>query len=65
MLKYYYMDLLFRQGNMYKEVAFWMKYGRPYASVKNCTISVDEYEERTRFDYYHNTNNRTEKVVES
>ena len=50
---------------MYKEVAFWMKYGRPYASVKNCTISVDEYEERTRFDYYHNTNNRTEKVVES
>ncbi|MDD4606295.1 MAG: DNA/RNA non-specific endonuclease, partial [Dysgonamonadaceae bacterium] len=64
--KYYFMAVLAKKGSTYKSIAFMLEhqsYGRPY-NVQNYAMSVEELEEKTGIDFFHNLPDEIERVVE-
>ena len=71
--KYYYMALLRYRGGTYSAIAFWMEhkdYGNNfdnqanYATMKQHAVSVDELEEKTGINFFHNLPDPVEVQVE-
>lgn len=72
--KYYFIALLKVKNNVYSAVAFWVKhdsYGydfdhqAPASVVAEHAVSVDELEELTGIDFFHNLPDAVESTVES
>lgn len=63
--KYYYMALVVRKGDSYHGLAFWTEH-RKYTktSLRSLTLSIDELEERTGIDFFHNLPDEVEAQVE-
>ncbi len=64
--KYNYMAVLSKKADTYKSIAFWFEnrfYPLPY-KLENHAISVEELEELTGIDFFHNLPNEIENVVE-
>lgn len=64
--KYYYMALLAQKGDTYKSIAFLIEhksYNPPYDLTKH-VMSVEELEEKTGIDFFHNLPDSIENVVE-
>lgn len=64
--KYYFMAVLAKKGSTYKSIAFMLEhksYSRPY-NVQNYAMSVEELEEKTGIDFFHNLPDEIERVVE-
>ena len=64
--KYNYMAILSKKADTYKSIAFWFenkKYPEPYV-LKNHAMSVEELEELTGIDFFHNLPDEIESVVE-
>lgn len=71
--KYYYMALLRYRGGTYSAIAFWMEhkdYGNNFdnqanfATMKQHAVSVDELEEKTGINFFHNLPDAVEVQVE-
>ena len=71
--KYYYMALLRYRGGTYSAIAFWMEhkdYGNNFnnqanfATMKQHAVSVDELEEKTDINFFHNLPDAVEVQVE-
>ena len=54
--KYYYMALLFKKGDSFKAIAFWMEHSDTPKSTKlvDYALSIDELEEKTGIDFFPN-----------
>lgn len=65
--KYYYMALLFKKGESYKAIAFWLEHTDSPRTVNlaDCALSIDELEEKTGIDFFPNVNDKLEDVLES
>lgn len=64
--KYYYMALLAQKGDTYQSIAFLIEhksYNPPYDLTKH-VLSVEELEEKTGIDFFHNLPDSIENVVE-
>ena len=64
--KYYFMVLLAKKGTTYKSIGFWFEHRahpRPY-SLTDYALSVEELEELTGIDFFHNLPDSIEQVVE-
>ena len=64
--KYNYMALLSKKADTYKSIAFCFEnryYPTPY-KLKNHALSVEELEEKTGIDFFHNLPDEIERVVE-
>ena len=60
------MAVLSKKADTYKSIAFWFEnrfYPLPY-KLENHAISVEELEELTGIDFFHNLPNEIENVVE-
>ena len=71
--KYYYMALLRYRGGTYSAIAFWMEhkdYGNNFnsqatnATMRQHAVSVDELEEKTGINFFHNLPDAVEVQVE-
>lgn len=66
--KYYYMALLCKKGDRFKAIAFCLdqskSYSKPYDFSKYA-MTIDELEELTGIDFFHNLSNNLENAVES
>lgn len=65
--KHYFMALLWLKNGDYKAIGFWLDH-KSYdknASYANHTVSIDELEEKTGFDFFHNLPNDIEDKVEA
>lgn len=70
--RYYFMALLKCKNNQYEALGFWMEhkdYGMKKEEVTDAVlasriVSIDELEEKTGFDFFHNLPNVTENRVE-
>lgn len=62
--KYYYMALLFKKGDSFKAIAFWMEHtdSKPSKTIKlvDYALSIDELEEKTGIDFFPNLNDNLE-----
>ena len=61
-----YMAILAKKGENYKSIAFWFenkKYNEPY-KLNEHAVSVEELEELTGIDFFHNLPDEIESVVE-
>lgn len=65
--RYYYAALLFKKGDAFKAIAFWMEHTTRPASqqLADYALSVDELEEKTGIDFFPALNDRLEKTVEA
>lgn len=65
--KYYYMALLFKKGDSFKAIAFWMEHTDTQKSLKlsDCALSIDELEEKTGIDFFPSLNDNLENALES
>ena len=65
--KYYYMALLFKKGDSFKAIAFWMEHSDTPKSTKlvDYALSIDELEEKTGIDFFPNLNDNLENALES
>ena len=66
--KYYFMAILNKKGERFKAIAFWLDQSKSYGSnekLSNYAITVDELEENTGIDFFHNLNDELENAVES
>ena len=67
--KYYYMALLFKKGDSFKAIAFWMEHtdSKPSKTIKlaNYVLSIDELEEKTGIDFFPNLNDNLENALEA
>lgn len=66
--KYYFMALLNKKGDRFKAIAFWLDQSKTYGSkekLSNYAITVDELEELTGIDFFHNLNDELESGVEA
>ena len=67
--KYYYMALLFKKGDSFKAIAFWMEHtdSKPSKTIKlvDYALSIDELEEKTGIDFFPNLNDNLENALES
>lgn len=65
--KYYYMALLFKKGESFKAIAFWMEHTDTQKSLKlsDCALSIDELEEKTGIDFFPSLNDNLENALES
>lgn len=69
--KYYFMALLKCKNNTYSALAFWMEhkdYGIVDPSKSEMAtriVTIDELEEKTGIDFFHNLPNATEDIVEA
>ena len=64
--KYYYMALLAKKGPDYKSIAFWFEHRAhpsPY-SLTDYAVTVEELEELTGINFFHNLPDSIEHVVE-
>lgn len=64
--KYYFMALLAKKGSIYNSIAFWFEHRahpQPY-SLHDYALSVEELEELTGIDFFHNLPDSIENVVE-
>ena len=64
--KYYFMAILCKKGDTYKSIGFWMDQsisGKP--SLSSCAKTIDELEDLTGFDFFHNLPDKLENAVES
>lgn len=64
--KYYFMALLAQKGATYKSIAFWFEHKAhpsPY-SLQDYAVSVEELEELTGIDFFHNLADDIELTVE-
>ena len=64
--KYNYMAVLSKKADTYKSIAFWFEnrfYPLPY-KLENHAMSVEELEELTGIDFFHNLPDEIENVVE-
>ena len=64
--KYNYMAVLSKKADTYKSIAFWFenkKYNEPY-KLNEHAVSVEELEELTGIDFFHNLPDEIESVVE-
>ena len=61
--KYYYMALLFKKGDSFKAIAFWMEHSDTPKTTKlvNYALSIDELEEKTGINFFPNLNDNLEK----
>lgn len=69
--RYYFMALLKCKNNTYAALAFWMEH-RDYGNIELSNaqmsaraISIDELEEKTGIDFFHNLPDNVENAVES
>ncbi len=67
--KYYFMALLKVKNNTYSALAFYMEhknnnYSPSRSEMADCAMSIDELEELTGIDFFHNLPNNIEKAVE-
>ncbi len=65
--KYYFMALLAKKGATYKSIGFWFEHRahpQPY-SLTDYALSVEELEELTGIDFFHNLPDSVEQVVEN
>lgn len=67
--KYYYMALLFKKGDSFKAIAFWMEHtdSKPSKTIKlaDYVLSIDELEEKTGIDFFPNLNDNLENALEA
>ena len=65
--KYYYMALLFKKGDSFKAIAFWMEHSDTPKSTKlvDYALSIDELEEKTGIDFFPNLNDNLENALEA
>ena len=65
--KYYYMALLFKKGDSFKAIAFWMEHTDTPKSTKlvDYALSIDELEEKTGIDFFPNLNDNLENALEA
>ncbi|MEY8685595.1 DNA/RNA non-specific endonuclease [Bacteroides sp. AN502(2024)] len=67
--KYYYMALLFKKGESFKAIAFWMEHtdNKPSKPIKlvDYALSIDELEEKTGIDFFPSLNDNLENVLEA
>lgn len=64
--KYYYMALLCKKGETYKAIGFWMDQSTTVKpALSQCAKSIDELEELTGIDFFHNLPDNLENAVES
>ena len=65
--KYYYMALLFKKGDSFKAIAFWMEHSDTPKSTKlvDYALSIDELEEKTGIDFFPSLNDNLENALES
>lgn len=62
------MALLNKKGDRFKAIAFWLDQSKTYGSkekLSNYAITVDELEELTGIDFFHNLNDELESGVEA
>ncbi|WP_430812358.1 MULTISPECIES: DNA/RNA non-specific endonuclease [unclassified Carboxylicivirga] len=69
--KYYFMALVNYKGGEYSGLAFWIEhrdYGEATLSIGDYAITIDELEQKTGFDFFHNLpddiENEMEKTLE-
>jgi len=65
--KYYFMALLCRKNDQFKAIGFWFEhktYPTPYNVIEQ-SLTIDELEERTGLDFFHNLPDKLEQAVES
>ncbi len=64
--KYYYMALLCKKGNTYKAIGFWLDQSTTAKpELSDCAKSIDELEELTGLDFFHNLPDNLENAVEA
>ncbi|WP_217932068.1 DNA/RNA non-specific endonuclease [Bacteroides caecimuris] len=67
--KYYYMALLFKKGESFKAIAFWMEHkdSKPSTPIKlsDYALSIDELEEKTGIDFFPSLNDNLENALEA
>lgn len=69
--KYYFMAILKCKNNTYSALAFWMEHKNygivdpSKSELASKIISIDELEEKTGIDFFHNLPDAAEKVVEA
>lgn len=64
--KYYFMALLCKKGDTYKAIGFWMDQSTTAKpALSECARSIDELEELTGLDFFHNLPDNLENAVES
>ncbi len=64
--KYYFMALLSLKSGTYKAIGFWLEH-KAYsnsASYASCTVSIDELEQKTGINFFHNLPDDIENNVE-
>ena len=65
--RYYYMALLFKKGDSFKAIAFWMEHTDTPKSTKlvDYALSIDELEEKTGIDFFPSLNDNLENAIEA
>lgn len=64
--KYYYMALLCKKGETYKAIGFWLDQSvTTKPTLSSCAKTIDELEELTGLDFFHNLPDNLENAVES
>ena len=64
--KYYFMALLCNKGGSFKAIGFWMDQSVTKKPVlSECAKTIDELEELTGLDFFHNLPDKLENAVES
>ena len=65
--RYYYMALLFKKGDSFKAIAFWMEHTDSPKSTKlvDYALSIDELEEKTGIDFFPSLNDNLENALEA
>lgn len=64
--KYYFMALLCKKGETYKAIGFWMdQFAATKPALSECARTIDELEELTGLDFFHNLPDNLEEAVES
>lgn len=65
--KYYYMALLFKKGESFKAIAFWLEHTSQPKTTKlaDYALSIDALEEKTGIDFFSALNDQLEKSVEA
>ena len=64
--KYYFMALLCKKGETYKAIGFWMDQSTTAKpALSECARTIDELEELTGLDFFHNLPDNLENAVEA
>ena len=64
--KYYVMALLCKKGESYKAIGFWLDQSTTVKpALSECAKTIDELEELTGLDFFHNLPDNLENAVES